>query len=51
MTAPHAYNSPYTWWFQNGVAGHAWQQSSGWREPELHAYALAGEVEKKLATK
>jgi hypothetical protein len=49
MTAPHAYNSPYMWWFQNGVAGHAWQQSSDWRERNATLYALAGEVEEKLA--
>jgi hypothetical protein len=37
------------WWFQNGVAGHAWQQSSDWRERNATLYALAGEVEEKLA--
>jgi hypothetical protein len=50
-TGPHAYSAPYTWWFQNGVAGHAWKQSSGWRQRSAAIFALAGEVEKKLAAK
>jgi hypothetical protein len=44
---PHAYSSPYTWWFQNGVAGHAWKQSSGWRQRSAAIFALAGEITRK----
>lgn len=48
VTRPHYYSAPWTWWFQTGVAGHAWNQSSGWRERNGKLYALAGEVAAKL---
>jgi len=47
-THPHDYVAPWKWFFQPGTAGHAWYQSSGWRERTEKLYELAGEVERKL---
>jgi hypothetical protein len=49
--SPHFYVAPWTWKFQTGETGHAWFQSTGWRERKAKLFALAGEVEKKLAAK
>jgi hypothetical protein len=48
---PHDYTAPWRWRFQTGEAGHAWFQGAAWPERNATLYALAGEVEKKLATK
>lgn len=48
---PHYYNAPWSWIFQTGEAGHAWFQSTGWQERNAKLFALAGEVERKLAVK
>jgi hypothetical protein len=47
-TSMHAYTAPFTWWFQNGVAGHAWSQSVGWQERSAKVYSLAAEVAGEL---
>jgi hypothetical protein len=44
----HDYSAPWRWRFQTGEAGHAWFQSTAWRQRNAALYALAGEVEKKL---
>jgi hypothetical protein len=46
---PHFYSAPWTFKFQVGEAGHAWFQSTDWRQRNRELFALAGEVEKKLA--
>jgi hypothetical protein len=48
---PHYYGAPWSWVFQTGVAGHAWFQSTGWRERNAKLFALAGEVERRLGEK
>jgi len=44
----HDYTAPWRWRFQTGETGHAWFQSSGWRQRNAALYATAAEVEKKL---
>ena len=51
VTYPHDYSAPWKWFFQTGVAGHAWFQSTNWQERDRNLYALAAEVAGKLGTK
>jgi len=39
---------PWEWKFHPGVTGHAWFQSSGWRQRSAGLYALAAEVGRAL---
>jgi hypothetical protein len=47
----YGYCTPWSWMWQEGVAGHQWFQSSGWRERTAGLYAMAGEVSRKLSAK
>jgi len=49
MSSYYMYGHLKGWQYQPGEAGHAWFQSTGWRERNGKLFALAGEVEKKLA--
>ena len=44
----HDYSAPWRWRFQTGEAGHAWFQSTAWRERNAELYELAGEVAKRV---
>jgi len=43
----HYYNAPWTFWFQDGESGHAWFQSTGWRDRNARLYELAGEADQR----
>ena len=47
----YGYCTPWNWVWQEGIAGHQWFQSSGWRERTAGLYAMAGEVSRKLSAK
>ena len=47
----HDYSAPWRWRFQTGEAGHAWLQSTAWRERNGTVFTLAGEVAQKLGAK
>jgi hypothetical protein len=47
----YQYYTPWNWMWQDGVAGHAWFQSSGWQERSAKLYTLAAEVARKLDEK
>jgi len=49
VAAPHNYSAPWTWIFQTGEAGHAWYQSTGYRDRDARLYALAAEVARTTA--
>ena len=51
VTASHDSRAPWKWYFQTGVAGHAWYQSTDWQARDRQLYALAAEVAGKLGTR
>jgi len=46
-----SYSVPWNWIWQQGINGHAWFQSSGWRQRAAALYSLAAEAAKKLGAK